>query len=84
MGVFITVPYTLAAYIVRDFLGGDAAREEDVGRQTGLLAAAASFAQVCFCLVVVFLRGCACTARMIISGCVCARMIISAPHPTKK
>jgi hypothetical protein len=49
MGVFITVPYTLAAYIVRDFLGGDAAREQDVGRETGLLAAAASAAQVCCC-----------------------------------
>lgn len=51
--VFITIPYTLAVYMVRAFHGegggtGSSAEEEaSVGRLTGMLAAAASAAQTC-------------------------------------
>lgn len=42
--VFLTLPYTLAVYMVRDF-EGDKGTEGSVGRDTGLLAAAAAAAQ---------------------------------------
>jgi len=44
-GVYITLPYTLAVYIVRSFLGSNA-DEATVGRLTGVLAGAAAAAQV--------------------------------------
>ncbi|KAL3147619.1 hypothetical protein ABBQ38_014669 [Trebouxia sp. C0009 RCD-2024] len=43
-GIYITLPYTLAVYMVRNF-EGSGGNEELIGRNTGLLAAAASAAQ---------------------------------------
>lgn len=43
-GIYITLPYTLAVYMVRHF-EGESGTEESIGRNTGLLAATASAAQ---------------------------------------
>ncbi|KAL0030078.1 hypothetical protein WJX79_005565 [Trebouxia sp. C0005] len=43
-GIYLTLPYTLSVFMVRSFLGSSAS-EERVGRNTGILAAAASVGQ---------------------------------------
>ena len=44
MGCQLFLPYTLAAYMVRDFAKGEYS-EQTIGQLTGLLAAASSFAR---------------------------------------
>ncbi len=46
-GMQMTLPFTIAVYMIRNFESGESISEQRVSRLTGLLAAVYSSAQVC-------------------------------------